>query len=193
MAKVEQDFVYIDKNKRIVVCIFCLILSVIITLLSFKILLSDTPYERKFQPHLEEFAALASSVQSTEPPYIRGKVITITLPDSTVVNWAGTSEIWEYEVDTLLYKLPGEWKPHEPEDVATIILLKWVPQKVGWYIQGGAFVQTCTVTVIDRTIPAVLDSREFIGDPPPERGNAESYGSSPAQKIVDYLVSLPRK
>jgi hypothetical protein len=115
--------------------------------------------------------------------YVKGKVIPVSVADR--------------EVDWLYYDLPDDLRPAAPDQVGTVVWLRWDKVKVGQYGNNGgdANVQTCDVTVIDLAARRVVDQRRFVGGEPPQssRRGSSASGSKPTEPIVAYLKSLPRR
>jgi hypothetical protein len=139
-----------------------------------------------FKSHLNEYLLIPElkTITPAEDTYIKGKVITVD-----------TSEI---EIDEMTYfKLPEELVAQTPEEVATIIWLKWEDVLVGHYTPGGgdAYRITCEVTIIDKEQAAIVGQKTFRGSAPPETvvGTESGYGERPIEDVVDYIRLLPRR
>jgi len=141
--------------------------------------------QKVFGDHVQEYTVITGlnpDFQS-ENSYIRGKVITV--------------DIGENKIDRIYFDLPGDMAAKNPEEVGTIIWLKWEDVRVGTYIPGGgtAYERTCEVTIIDKLEAIIVDKKSFTGtEPPPTMlREGDGYGSKPTDEIVDYLESLPRQ
>ncbi len=131
-----------------------------------------------FKKHLDEYTAAPDSTIVGDA-YIKGKIITIDKEKN--------------KVDPLYLKLPKELHATQPEEVGTIVWLEWGEEKDGTYTDGsGAYVYTCQVTIIDKSLRAIIGQRIFRGSSPPavKTGAGSRYGSKPTNKIIDYLAYL---
>lgn len=141
-----------------------------------------------FKDRVSEYATVPGLKNRTKSnryptkPYIKGKIILIDKSHNKISN--------------IYYELPEELRATKPEEVGTIVWLKCGRDKVGSYTDGeDATVITCQVTVIDKSIPIIVNKTKFKGSEPPqvkERGVSGS-GEMPTKDIVDYLRSLPQK
>ena len=141
--------------------------------------------QKVFGAHVQEYTVISGlnpGFQS-ENPYIRGKVITV--------------DIGENKLDQIYFDLPGDMTAKNPEEVGTIIWLKWEDVRVGTYSPSGeaAYRITCEVTLIDKPEAILIDKKSFTGSEPPPTmlREGDGYGSKPTDEIVDYLESLPRQ
>jgi hypothetical protein len=105
-------------------------------------------------------------------------------------------------VDSAHFKLQEELRASTPDEVGTIVLLTCTSIEVGRYAEPGrttpsdapgAYQWVCAATVIDRIIPAELDSEHFEGSVPPSRSSGPAYGNLPTAEIIKYLEGLPRR
>lgn len=155
-------------------------------------------------------------------PYIVGKVVIvddlISRPKSR--DYSLEIEVWKRVIPTDHIKagpskringsefmqLPIELRAKSPEEVGTIILLRWDATLEGTYgkpydgrgqrvIVSGAYRITCEATIIDKARNLVIDKRFFQGGPPPRtipsKRHGVQYGSKPTKDIVNYIKSLP--
>jgi hypothetical protein len=139
----------------------------------------------RFQEHIKDYLAITGE-QPEQGEYLRGKVIVINARDK--------------EVDSdVFFELPSALQAPTPEEVGTIVVLKWSSTMVGMYVsdrgnEGVASVQTCEALVIDKSIPAIVGRRRFEGGSPPLYYTGGSRdGPKPIQAVVDYITSLPRE
>jgi hypothetical protein len=137
-----------------------------------------------FQGHIQEYLSITRE-QREQGEYLRGKVIVVNTGDK--------------EVDCdVFFELPSELRAATPEEVGTIVRLKWGTKMVGMYVsgrgsEGAADAQTCEVTVIDKSIPAIVAWRSFQGDDPPMHFTGARTGPKPVKAVVDFITSLPRE
>jgi hypothetical protein len=141
--------------------------------------------QKLFGDHIQEYTVITGlnpNFQS-ENSYIRGKVITV--------------DIGENKLDQIYFDLPGDMAAKNPEEVGTIIWLKWEDVRFGTYLPGGgtAYQRTCEVTIIDKLETIIVDKKSFTGTSPPPTmlKEGDGYGSKPTDEVVDYLESLPRQ
>jgi hypothetical protein len=136
-----------------------------------------------FNDQINDYTAPAARVGKEESPYVKGKVIPVNLKSK--------------DVDWLYYDLPDNLRPTSPGEVGTVVWLDWGEVKVGQYGSGGggAFVQTCKVTVIDKARRAIVGETVVRGSDPPRssRRGSSASGSKPTTEVVQYLNRLPRK
>jgi hypothetical protein len=129
-----------------------------------------------FTPHLAEYTATpANDPRPDERPdpdggYIRGKAVAVDLNGP--------------KVDGLTNDLPEDIRASRPEEVQTVIWLKYI--SVSGYKQGNRAVTKTDiqVTVIDRQAQKTVAFKHF-----------ESEGSTvpPHNQVMQFLRSLPRK
>jgi hypothetical protein len=142
-------------------------------------------HEQKIKPfkdRLPEYTAITRT--QVGDPYLKGKIIAIDKNRNII--------------DKLYYDLSEELRANTPEEVGTIVWLQCDENVVGYYgstqTEGSeATYWTCDVTIIDKSIPAILEKRNFAGAPPPSKSAGSGTGGKPTKEIIDYLVSLPRK
>jgi hypothetical protein len=157
---------------------------------------NQSAYNARFKDHIEEYLAIKEE-QPTQGKYIKGKmvIIKVFVPDE------GHSGL-QKEVDEEVFEaIPAELRATGPEDVGTVVVLRWRSDVVGFYPgrNGGgasACVHTCDVRIIDRSLSAIIANEYFRGGSPPQEafGNRHHvYGSKPVKEIADYLVKLPRE
>src|SRR5262249_1488194 len=91
-----------------------------------------------FNDQIADYTAPATRGAPNKSAYLKGKVVPVNLKSK--------------DVDWLYYDLPDDLRPASPAEVGTVVWLDWGEVKVGQYGTGGggAFVQTCKVTVIDK-------------------------------------------
>jgi hypothetical protein len=137
---------------------------------------------RKLAPFNEQMAAYTAQVSPTpRPGPLRGKIIPV--------------DVDKKEVDGLYWDMPEDLRADRPDDVGTVVWLKWDKVKVGTY-EGGtaAEAQTADVTVIDRKDWAVTHTTHIQGDDPPrtKKRSETGVGPRPTKQVIDYLKGLPR-
>lgn len=138
----------------------------------------EYPEQKPFESKISEYASINPIKQNNNIP-IKGKAV--------VVN-KGTKEI-----DTdLLRRLPDDLEAKSPDDVTVVVLVNRGKSKVGSYSNGGgAFVYTCTVTVVDLTTHALIAEKIIQGGAPPEAiSGGNGYGSLPDDDVIKYLTEL---
>ncbi len=126
-----------------------------------------------FEPYLEQYIAVSDSQPG--PPYIRGRVITVSTRGD--------------ELDLLYFDLPEELRARQPEEVQTVIWLDCTSAtRVHRSIGTDTVSYTCDVTIIDYTIPAVIARQSFDK----ESGEA-GYRDVLYPEIARFLAGLPRR
>jgi hypothetical protein len=149
--------------------------------------IKDASLQDPFKDHVREYSTVSGLKNSvrTSPhrtqAYLKGKIITVNKKEN--------------RIDDIYFKLPEELRATKPEDVGTIVWLDWGEDRVGFYLgsHGDATVNTCHVTIIDKSVPAIVGEINFRGSDPPERSYGSSSGSMPTEVIVNYLRNLPKK
>jgi hypothetical protein len=103
-------------------------------------------------------------------------------------------------LDDLMSQLPADLRADQPEEVRTVVWVKWIHRVVGEYqgpLSPHDYAYRChaTVTVIDRTIPAVVAVTELVGPEPPDVKPPDAWGKGqkPTAAVIDYLTGLPRR
>jgi hypothetical protein len=150
-----------------------------------------------FKNHIREYSIVSGlkNPARTSPhrtkAYLKGKIIPVNRMES--------------RIDDIYFSLPEGLRATKPEDVGTIVWLDWEKDTVGHYCPEGlggcfssddpAIVNTCDVTIIDKSIPAIVVERNFRGSDPPEKKEkgGSGSGSMPTKEIIDYLKNLPKK
>jgi hypothetical protein len=138
----------------------------------------------RFEGHIRDYLTIPKE-QFQLGEYLRGQVVAIDV---------GTREVDE----DVFFDLPAGLRAATPEEVGTVVLLKWGTKMVGMYtgpngFGGVADAQTCEVTVIDRSIPAVVARRSFQGHDPPTHYNGTRTGPKPVEEVVNFLTGLPHE
>jgi hypothetical protein len=110
--------------------------------------------ERPFTGHLEELSSTSGLKTLTGEPYIVGKWVVI---DKTGIS---------YSIDDH-WALPGKNRATNPDNVRMVVVLDHSYDIVGSYGGYEARREKCTLTVIDRMIPAIVHSKVFYGGDPP--------------------------
>jgi hypothetical protein len=158
-------------------------------------LLSDDAQIAALHPHLSQFVNITGTGgEPTGEPYVRGRILPL--------------DVEMKDTDDALFKaLPRSLRPTKPEEVGTIVWLKYGLQKIESHIsQVGHGVQTVEMTIVDRAQNRVLARKFFIGEPPTQtsfglphdpKARKEMHmsraGPAPIGAMAGYLVSLPRK
>jgi hypothetical protein len=149
----------------------------------------------------KEFTTLPAKVQLTKEPYIKGKVAPYFQSVSLEKKAKNEKALWVFNTNAVYerkYSLAGS-----PEDVGTVILQRCEEISMGNYLKGfteekiPAYGWKCEITIVDRTIPAVIYRKTFQT----ELGKAEITGkddnkiSGPPPFIAmnEFLAALPHK
>jgi len=139
-----------------------------------------------FKPKIESYVSLTNpglvpGGQDPPPGKVKGRMITVDAD--------------KREIDYIYFDLPDELRAETPEDVATVVLIKWSKIEVGKYSDGrAAEIQVGLVTVVNVEDKQVVGRSIFQGaDPPKSRKSSQSgSGPKPEQPIINYLKGLPR-
>ena len=117
-----------------------------------------------------------------EPGYIRGKAVLVRLGDASI--------------SPLTLELPVELRPATPEEVSSVVWFDCVLVQVGTYSRGGgAYQESCELTIIDLVTNEVVGGKTMLGSAPASTnfGSQSRYGSDVMGGIVEYLTGLPRR
>ena len=136
---------------------------------------------KPFLSHMSEYTFFPTLKESSSSTGITGKAITI----DKIKN----------EIDDTFFDLPTELKASTPEEVGTVVWVSCNEHIAGTYVSGSkAYVQTCDVTVIEKSTASIVGKRTLSGDQPPQTKSysGDWHGSKPKSEIVDYIKSLKR-
>lgn len=145
-----------------------------------------------------EYSQIPATTNLTKQPYIKGK-IRILSKDPGEPGYRG------YDL-----KISEDRLAKSPDEVGTIVLLDFKKTRFGTYqevmpsngdkpARVNGYFWTCDMTVIDRTIPAVIYKETFKGDKPDQwvssdKATADSVnGAKPESSIIYFLNSAPVK
>jgi hypothetical protein len=170
----------------------------------------------------DEYSRLLSKTQLAREPYLKNKLVILeqsqsskTLEGKKLDDFDKNRErSWNiYELDSSSYT-GGYTKLKEkkllalsPEEVGTIVFLKFRVDKVGMYnLSSGeekvgtipAFQWSCDLTLVDRSIPAIVYKKNFKGEEPEFYKRVSSNtthiaGPKPNKEIDEFLSNLPQK
>ncbi len=139
--------------------------------------------EEKFGPLIAEYCKPPVSVFPQGPrPAVKGKLMIV--------------DIQEQKIDIVYGRCEEYLRAKTPEEVGTIVQLKWEERVVGSYSDGSAAKQwICTLQCIDNATKIGHTPKEFIGSPPPKsiRGGGGASGGKPYKQINEYLESVVGK
>jgi hypothetical protein len=176
---------------------------------------SDAERSRKFfelHDKRVEFASIPTKVELTTEPYVKGKVLFLKTRDSqppTVMNISQVKDPYSPEPGPLETDPLLDLMAQSPDDIGTVVLInddlyedgcKEVEKKLyksedGKYLNGYA--QVCEVTIIDRSIPAVVFKKKFEGVLKPREYTPSNKGYVLAEvdrkEIYGFLAGLPRR
>ncbi len=142
-----------------------------------------------FSSHIDTYLKADITPQTSEAPYLRGKLVTIDVDRAEV-------DYWTYP------KLPDDIRALSPDQVQTIGLIQWGWDKVGHYEDvktgqetGDALQSHARLTLIDWVDKTCIAERTFEGDAPLKglTRDGDFKSMQPMFQIVDYLGSLPRR
>lgn len=142
-----------------------------------------------FDSHIGEYVNTDIGTQTSDSPYLRGRLVTVDVDRSEV-------DYWTYP------KLPEDLRAATPDQVGTVGLIKWGFEKVGYYENvetgeqtGDAYRSHARLTLIDWVEKTRIAEITFEGAAPvgglTRDGDFKSM--QPMFQIVDYLTSLPRR
>lgn len=148
---------------------------------------------RRLNDNISEYARLPGSSRLTGQPYINGKAIALSKD----------TEDKEYSLDRGLLSEATTVVAESPEEVGTVVLVTTRKQKFATYTITGsdhipAYIMIADLTIVDRSIPAVIYKKTFRGERPAEvvdvsRNETEIVGTDPTDKISEFLGKLPHR
>jgi hypothetical protein len=145
---------------------------------------------KPFKEHVDTYIKLDKGQFPGGPGGLGGKI------GNTLV----TVDVGEREIDYAYFDLPEDRRATKPEEVDSVVLLKWGKKIKGWYAKEGSndtskpgYWQTCDVTVVDRQSGEAQAQSSFQGSDPPEKSSSSATGNKPTDKIVTWLAGLQRK
>lgn len=142
-------------------------------------------------PKLSEYLALAVSGPGSTQPHLRGKVVT--------VDTGGRA------IDDAMMGLPGELRAMHPNEVTTVVFLRWEMHDTGHVVvrkdrkgkessKQTVYEYTCEITAVDRDTRQVIAYNRVTSKLNPDRYVVEDrLGGRPVSLVTDFLTSLPRK
>jgi hypothetical protein len=130
-------------------------------------------------------------------PSVEGRVVVVNVGESlshhyrTAFTQDDDIEVQAGTVSAIQGKIAVTLRANTPQEVGTVILLRWAKEVLGRNIAGVEFVRVrCEVVVVDRTTQRVVGRREFVGTRPE---GTHRWGSSPEAPIVTFINGLPRR
>ena len=148
--------------------------------------------QRKLNAAATELAKLPAKEQLTSEPYLKGKVVMVRQYQGRAFHTR------EFDVGQF-----GEAAAKTPEEVQTVVVVSCLRTERGFYRTNEnpprdlpAFSHDCDLTLIDRTIPAVIFKKRFEAKIREEAGataNTKEVEAYSEHEITDFLKSLPRK
>lgn len=148
---------------------------------------------RRLQENTSEYARLPGSSRLTSRPYINGKAIALSKD----------AEDKEYTLNGGLLSEAVTVVAESPEEVVTVVLVTFRKQKFGTYTTTGfdhipGYIRLADLTIVDRSIPAVIYKKTFRGERPQEfvdisRYASEIVGTNPSNQVSEFLGKLPHR
>jgi len=146
-----------------------------------------------FEVRLNEYIPSAdlSDISSSQRPYLNGRVITVSNHKVSEHNF---NPAYFTTADPVFFELPEELRARTPEEVRTVIALKWASIEVGEYGRGIPAIQiVCSVIIVDQANRRIVENKYFRGSSPPSWTSTGTHvGDSPKPQVVRYLTELPR-
>jgi hypothetical protein len=107
-----------------------------------------------------------------------------------------TVDMTEREIDYFYFDLPDEYRASTPEEVQTVVQMKWTKYKCGEY-EGGkpAYQQLCDVALVDKASGELIASQQCVGSDPPRSIDSRSSsgtGDKPTAQILGFLKNRAR-
>jgi hypothetical protein len=123
--------------------------------------------------------SLAVSDQGNMPVHVQPKMIAI---DFITKN-----------IDDLHVLLPATLRADEPDEIQTVVYLRWDKRAVGQFSGGGTnYARTCEVTVVVLGQPPRCVCVKQIEGPPYDKdgGSSDLYGRMPNREVIEFLASI---
>lgn len=142
-----------------------------------------------FKPYLKNYISGKYAQEFTNEPYIRSKVLSIDVNDTTVDEFTFT-------------KFPEELRANKPEEIGTLLLCEWYEVKEGEYYNeetrqktGDAYRSYANISIIDFKEKKLIYIKNFKGADPLGAFHSDGNFTSmqPMFELVDYINKLPRK
>lgn len=142
-----------------------------------------------FRPYIHKYISGPYESAFTSEPYVRGRILSIDIKDSTVDEFTFS-------------KLPEELKARSADEVGTLLFCEWYSVKEGEYFNeetdektGDAYRSYANVSIIDLKEKRLIHIRNFKGADPLKATNITGDFTSmqPMFEVIDYVKSLPRK
>ena len=161
--------------------------------------------KESFQPKLQDEIKLIrnskSALKRSPSPYIIGRIVLHEeIVSDKLKSWLYKKGHLRNEEENIIKDI----RALKPREIGTIVILEHDSQYVGDYISssekvGEGYVYVCRLTIIDRTIPAMIYQKTFSGDLPPfltiksDPLDKFEMGSSPRADALNFIAGLPRK
>jgi len=152
----------------------------------------DKEAAAKLRAAASDLANLPDKTQLTDEPYIKGKL--------AIVRKDNDRSFYMYDPDISSY---GDTYARTPEEVQTVVLRVCQRTQKGVYRtqenpprELPAFATNCDLTIVDRTIPAVVFKRRFeakLREESVATANTQQVEAHAGYEIDEFLKSLPRK
>ena len=152
----------------------------------------DKEAAEKLRAAVSDLAKLPDKIQVTDDPYIKGKM--------AIVRKDNGGSFYMYDPDMAAY---GDAYARAPEEVQTVVLRVCERTKKGVYHtkenpprELSAFATDCDVTLVDRSIPAVIFKKRFdakLRDEAITTNNTQQIEAHAGYEVDEFLKSLPRK
>lgn len=172
-----------------------ILLLVIFTLLVFYVWLSKSQnaaqraeMEQYLHSTIDYYRQLPLA-ESKTGPYVRRGVLVIDVGNKTI--------------DNLSLQLPRSLRVSRQEDILSVVLVRWTKEQLGTYTDGDARDRyVCRMAIIDITIPATINTKEFQQDDPFQKTIWRSEGGgyydetwdtedNLRKEVLEYLTHLP--
>ena len=151
----------------------------------------------------DEIAAFKAPVKISKEPYLKGKVLIVS---QTYFGKLGTDGSFVFEKTPESYGLTKESTAESLNEADSLVqILCTKGERLGDYITPDAekkkfpaYASNCKVSIIDKTLPAVIAQKLFVGKSLAEN---ESFSASekefrappPTIEIQDFIKKIPKK
>ena len=152
----------------------------------------DKEAAENLRTHAAELAKLPDRTQLTAEPYINGKMAIVRKDDD--------KSFYMFDPDLATY---GDDYARTPEEVRTVVLRVCRRIQKGVYKTNEdpprelpAYATDCDVTIVDRSIPAVVYRKHFdakLRDETVSTKNTQQVEAHAGYEVDEFLKSLPRR
>ena len=153
-----------------------------------------------------EFSRLPARTQLTEQPYLKGRMLLLRRQGDGPYAYAPATSS-ECQTSSVAYSADvlADIRAWSPEEVESVALVDCRRERRGTYVTEEtpsrrlpAYISICDLSLIDRTVPAIIHRRSFTSQNPGRmtsicRDTTEVVEPPPYIALDQYLLGLPRR